>query len=250
MKKRMILLIVIVCSVILGSGVIHSQTALTIGGHYWRAAPDLQTTVEGVEINPGNMYGPYLNLRIGKLTLGSSLFFGTFKFEFENTDFSFDLSRKDMNFSLGYSILPRITIFGAVKILSYTGEKELSFIDEWGWEFIASYEQENKGTLYGGGISCVIPFTGSPVFLFGSAAYLIGTMEWMESYKEDGWEVIGYDGEYDTSIMAITGGIGFQTRSGLTFMVGYRADLSNVEEEDAGEEKIHGIMATAAYTIR
>ena len=64
----------------------------------------------------------------------------------------------------------------------------------------------------------------------------------MENQDQNGGE-----GDFDTNITALTVGVGFRSRSGLTLMVGYRADYSGEEE---GEERIHGVMATAAFTVR
>lgn len=247
MKQKMILAIV-GCTLLFWLGVGYGQTAVTVGGHYWYAQPDYKGDFyENVDISPGNMFGPYLNLRVGRIAIGSSMFFGSFNWDYPDFDYNFDINRQDMNFSLGVAVLPRFTIFGAIKNLKLSGEDEFSFIDDWGFSWNGRVSVENKGTLYGGGVSGVVPFSASPLFLFWSAAYLTGEMELSSSSYLDGQLLEELSEKGDVNITAVTVGLGYQTRSGLALMVGYRADFSG---EDEGEERIHGVLATLAYTIR
>ena len=88
------------------------------------------------------------------------------------------------------------------------------------------------------------PVGQSSVFFFYSAAYLTGQIE--TTTTVDG-TALDDPIKNDTNLTAISIGLGVQAGSGITLMVGYRADFSG---EDEGEERIHGIMATMAYTIR
>ena len=222
-----------------------SGMTVTIGGHYWYAQPDYRgEAFEGVEVSSGNMVGPYLNLRVGKFVFGTSMFFGKFNWNNSVYDHKLDISRTDLNFSVGYLIFPRFTVFGAVKSISQNGEKDFTYNGD---AFSTNSIVENKGMLYGGGISGILPFVRSPLFLFWSAAYLTGKIEWTKSISTDDQKFGEYENKYDTNITALTVGLGFQASSGLTIMVGYRTDFSG---EDEGEERIHGAMATVAYTAR
>lgn len=252
MMKRVMILGILTISLIVVTGSLQSQTAVTIGGHYWYAQPTYKgDTFENVEVGPGNMFGPYLNLRVGKIALGTSMFFGTFNWDYKDYGFEFDIKRTDLNFSVGYSVARGITLFGAVKSLSLTGDQDVEYeYYDWEWDtyytYTAKVKAETKGTLYGGGISGVVPVGQSSFFLFYSAAYLSGKIEMTSSISIVD-QTVEDTTENETSITAVTVGLGAQAGSGITLMVGYRADLSG---EDEGEERIHGIMATMAYTIR
>ena len=224
---------------ICGSGTLHSQTAISFGGHYWYANSEFRgEAFENIEINQTSMYGPYLNLRVGRFTLGSSIFFGTFNWEYKDYQVDIDMKRNDLNFSAGFSILPRITLFGAVKVLSFTGEREDSRLGR--------FDREIKGTMYGGGISGFMPFQRSRFFLFWSAAYLSGTLDDSEELPDADRLPQRYDFEYDYSITALTISLGYSIQPGLALMAGYRADLAG----ENNEETIQGLIATLAYTVR
>ena len=146
MMKKVMMLGVLTFSLIVVTGSLQAQTAVTIGGHYWYAQPDVKGgTFGNVEASPGNMFGPYLNLRVGKLALGTSMFFGTFNYDYKDLGFEFDLKRTDLNFSVGYSVARRITIFGAVKSLSITGDEDVESYD-WTMDvyYTAKVEAETK----------------------------------------------------------------------------------------------------------
>jgi len=244
MRKRrvcfwVVFLMVVVCRPLL------SQTVITFGGHYWYAESDYKgDRFENIDISPGNMFGPYLNVRLGRFILGSSLFFGTFEWEDRSYSVAMDINRSDLNFSLGYAFAPRFNVFAAVKRLSLTGEMSGTFPDT--DERVGRLEKEYKGLLYGAGVSGFLPFRRSRLFLFWSAAYLMGTVDGREEFAEEIDAPIRWDGEFETDITSLTVGVGYQIPSGLAVMVGYRADLSGEDNE----ETIHGVMATLAYTVR
>jgi hypothetical protein len=241
------------------------KPAITIGASYWRAALDYQESGDmNLDIDPGNMYGPYLNLRFGKITIGSSIFLGGFKFNYGDylmpvtvngysydaygdmyvaviSDYAPTVKRTDINFSLGYNLTRRISIFGAYKSMKLKRDEETYTGNIYTWDYIYDiyYDEgqgeittesfEIKGGYYGGGLSLLLPFVNSPLFAFGSAAYLAA------------------NDKDNTDITAFTAGLGYYSKSGLTIMAGYRADLSG---EGEGQEKINGFMATMAYTVR
>jgi hypothetical protein len=260
MNRKQLLSIALILCVLAGMAPSYGQTSVTLGMHYWYSMLEVAGAEEmGLSIDPGNMFGPYLNLRIGKIILGSSLFFGTYTFNWEDFGYEysdgsdwyfFDFSnnstsakRQDMNFSVGFNLARYFNIFGAYKQQKLTYSDEFNY-DAYIWNgsdyvYIESgsetIEEETSIGYIGGGASAIVPFGArSPLFLFGSAAYLIA------QDKDD----IDY-----LDVLAITAGIGFASRSGLSFMAGYRADMDMGGDEDT-QGKIHGFMATVAYTIR
>ncbi len=259
------ILSIVIILMFTGACFAQGKPAITIGGSYWLAALDYKESSDmNIDIDPGNMYGPYLNLRLGKITIGSSIFLGGFKFNYGNyimpvtvggysydaygdmyvaeiTDYTPTVKRTDINFSLGYNLTRRISIFGAYKSMKLSRDEETYTGDIYTWDYIYDiyyYEGQGdittesfelKGSYYGGGISLLLPFVNSPLFGFGSAAYLIA------------------NDENNSDITAVTAGLGYYSKSGLSIMAGYRADLSG---EGEGQEKINGFMATIAYTVR
>ena len=261
MKSKAFLLIGAGMIVFSGFTPVLAQTTISIGGHYWYAGLDYSPVgFENVEVDPAHMYGPYINVSLNKFFIGSSIFFGTFSmdfgsgivfydrwggyFEYTGNSLVLDNKRMDLNFSAGYRILPRLSIFAAVKKLSYKVDKNVEVL---GIDYYdGNYSVETSGMLFGGGVSGVISAPRMPFFLFYSGTYLAGTMNNEWSFDVEGQNQNGDEWEFDSNITAITLGVGHRMDSGLTIMVGYRADFSG---EDEGEEKIHGIMATISYPI-
>ena len=210
-----------------------SYTEVTVGGHYWYAAPDYKgEAFKRIKVGSGNMVGPYLSLRKGRFTLSTSILMGTFKWDYTVYNFNLNIKRNDLNFMAGYSLSPRFTIFGAIKNLSLKGNRDLN-------------KFESKKRLYGGGVSSILPFLHSSFFLYGSAAYLYGTEKTTEFISVEKENVYTYNEHSNTGIAALTFGLGFRASSGLTITGGYKVDLSNKIEK-----RIQGIMATATYAIR
>ncbi|NQT24288.1 hypothetical protein HQ585_02925 [candidate division KSB1 bacterium] len=242
----LVLFVVMVAGSVLGQ----SSTVITIGGNYWRGSSDFYMGDEEIS-KAANMIGPYLSMRFGNITLGGSVFWGTWDLSDDFADEMGDAfdnvvvkdKRQDMNFSLGYSISKNLSIFGAYKSLKI--ENEIAF-DVTGyyynyyngyWGYIDdSYDETTEETykFMGGGASMLFPFTNSPLFLYGSLSYLF-------AQDEDIKDLFGY-----------TFGAGMFSKSGLTLMVGYRAETFKADDEIEGSEdwKINGITATLAYTIR
>jgi hypothetical protein len=233
-----------------------TQPVFTVGGTLWHAKPSYSGDLyEDVTARAGNMIGPYLNVRMGNWLLGASMFFGSFKIEeeFDEGDFEIDMKRNDLNFSLGYSVAKNLSLFGAVKNISVAGDQTDTFEYDDGYyynEIDVETEMKNKGTLFGGGASTVFQFENSPLFLFGSAAYLTGTLKSSFIQTVDGEEYYDYDEDVDRTLISWNMGIGYRAPSGLSLLLGYRGDTTTGADMDEGKENISGIMATVALTLQ
>jgi hypothetical protein len=225
-----------------GIASVQARPSITIGGSYWRGAFETQNiATDKTETKAGNLIGPFLNLRFDKWTIGSSMFFGTYDFSEPSEGFTWKLKRSDLNISLGYSVTPMLTLFGAYKSLKFTNEYSIDsagYYDPDTGEWISgnAYSDETSatGSFFGGGASVLYPFRNSPFFMYGSGAYLKAS-----------------DSEKWNDIVAWTAGLGLHSESGLSLTVGYRMDKhldkSNSESEAL---KIGGITASVAYTLR
>jgi hypothetical protein len=226
MRHSKVIAFILLVVIALGAGIIQAKTAFTIGGSYWLGT--IEDDFFGDNISKSsNMLGPYLKIRMNRLTIGGSMFLGTYDLadEFDIADLVLKLKRSDLNFSVGYSLSRMVSIFGAYKSLTWTMEAgQKGFTDE----------EDEDCTFTGGGISLMLPLTGSPFFLFGSGAYLMPS--------DEDWE----------NIFSWNAGIGFFDKSGFSIMVGYRSESFLADEEELADAalEITGIMATVAYTIR
>lgn len=261
MKNKIGLSVAVI--MILLAGWISAQTkpVITIGGSLWNAKLEFEGDAYGsMKAESGNWIGPYLNIRFGKLLLGTSMYFGKIpiKIASEESDISFDLNRSDLNFSLGYSLTKNLTAFFAVKNASIKGDMTYppySFVyyDYYGDPYYntddINMEMENKGTLLGGGLSGTYRFPQSPIFIFGSFALLTGPLNSTVSYSYLG-ESFGepIEQKNDVNMTSYNGGIGFQTNSGFSILLGYRGETSSSKGD--ATEKINGLMVTLAYTLR
>ncbi len=215
------------------------KTIITIGGSYWRGGMEYE--MEGnKETKASNMIGPYLNIRMGKMILGGSMFFGTWDWSKELEDWGAEgedkVKRTDLNLSVGYSIHRNISLFFAFKNLKMKEEYDFTYHDYWYGDMQWVGDDESSGTFMGGGASLMFPFSRSPFFIFGSIAYLVNSGG-DEMYK-------------DINLLAYTAGLGISSRSGLSVMAGWRADEFQSKEDEDEPLKINGIMATVAFTIR
>jgi len=95
----------------------------------------------------------------------------------------------------------------------------------------------------------VIFFMQSPFFLFGSFALLKGTLNSSLGYTIEG-QSVGTPTKTDNSITltSFNAGVGILAGSGVSILLGFRGENSSGEGE--GQEKVSGIMATLAYTLR
>ena len=252
MKKRVFIVVIGLIVAIAATG--YAQISLEAGGHYWYAKPDMKgQSLESVEVRSGHLFGPYLQFQVGRFSVGTSMFFGAFDWEDEAAGEDFEAKRTDLNFRLGVDLFPRLNVFAAVKQLSLEGETETGYTDQQSPQvdpIIAGVE--NSGTLYGGGIAGRFPLARTPFFFSWSVSYLTGQMEWifrgvnMDNGVNNTIQVENQT-QYDVNLTAFRLALGYQAPSGLTVMVGYRADLTG---EEQGEERIHGIQMTLAYLIK
>lgn len=245
---------------VLLAGLVTAQTkaVVTIGGSLWNAKWEgTGESYNGMKADAGTWVGPYLNIRMGKLLFGTSMYFGKIPLKISSEageDFAIDLKRSDLNFSLGYSLHKYLNAFFAVKNATIKGDKTIPFTlgeyDGFGnlIYYDTQWKMENKGTLFGGGLSGTYRFPQSPIFLFGSFALLKGTMNNNVSWMYENVDLGSNKKEMDVTLKSFNGGIGFQTGSGISLLVGYRGE--NSSGEGGGKEKVNGIMATLAYTLR
>jgi hypothetical protein len=241
---------------------LQGQTALTIGGNYWHAQRTMSGDYyEDLESKPGNMIGPYVNLRMGKLIIGGSMFIGTFTETSEDNDeYEVDTKRNDLNLSVGLALTPGLNVFFAMKRMTMKGtDEDVTFYwpGYYYWYYAeGEVEYNEEGTLYGGGLSGVIRFPQSSLFLFWSGAYLKGTRKCETTVTIEGEELDPDEFEPETSLIAFSGGIGYQASSNITLLIGYRGDILNSKwewesgDETDAKENYKGITATLAYTIR
>ncbi len=269
MKTRLVVLLAVV---LLMAGFCWSQerTIVTVGGSYWNANYSYQDE-DGHDLydfGTGNLFGPYLSLSHGKWNFGASMYFGKFPMEssgysLSTSEFSEDMKRTDLNFTLGYRIHPNINVFGGVKYLAWNYEAEYSnYYDDYLYKTLGtiSYKETTSGPMFGGGVGGTIPLGSSGMYLFASAAYLVGTMS--SEYEFAGQSSSDDESEdIPTSLVAINAGLGYRFPSGLGINVGYRADLYTVtvKEEnyytglDIEYENnigVKGVVATVSYTFK
>ena len=244
-----------------GSAAGQTRAVVTIGGSVWNAKSQFEgDAYQGMKADAATWVGPYLNIRLGKVLLGTSMYFGKIpiKSTSDESDFSIDLNRSDLNFSLGYSLHPNLNAFFAVKNATIKGDREFPYTvllgyDDFGDPYFGTYQakidMENKGTLLGGGLSSTYRFPQSPFFLFGSFALLKGTLNSVVETTIEGQSVgEPYNKDNSITLKAFNAGLGVQTASGISILVGFRGETSTGEGE--GQEKVNGIMATLAYTLR
>jgi predicted porin len=246
MKSRGFLACALLGLFIAGSLAAQSGTVVTIGGNYWRASMQAGGEDESADPKAGNLFGPYVNLRMDRLSIGGSWFFGNW--DFSDNDYTLKLKRSDLNLSLGYSLNKNLTLFGAYKILKLTTEMEYA---DMGIE-----NQDNTWwnmPYFGGGLSLTYPFPNSPLFLFGSAAYLVNAKDKMEVTEIDPFteEEYTYNQEVKDKIKSFTIGLGYRMESGLSIIGGYRADAHDSGESGSDDNlKVNGLILTLAYTLR
>jgi hypothetical protein len=263
MKMKSVVMALICFILLMGTAYSQIKPVITIGGNYWYAKPNIEGGLfDEYSTSAGNMIGPYLSLRFGKVSLGTAMYFGTFNYELDPNlgTVEFDFKRSDINFNLGVNVARGLTVFGALKSMKVNGENTFDWAvvgDGRGTEEFTY----NQGILLGGGLSSVIAFPASPLFVFGSAAYLLGDLDFSYDALVDGASILTekLEASYSYRLLTLTGGLGFRTPVGIIIMVGYRYDLGSFSDFDAtelgfevfdGDDHISGIFATLAYSIR
>ncbi|MBN2411957.1 hypothetical protein JXQ31_09720 [candidate division KSB1 bacterium] len=271
-KKRLIFLTIFILF-IAHTVLAQTRTVVTLGGSWWNAAYTYEDEdgEELAEIGNGNSFGPYISINHGKINFGASLLFGTFPVDAFDMGFGEDIfdtdinmSRNDLNFTLGYRIHRNINLFAGTKYLKWAINLDMNDIpietgtDFWGdpiYDYVdASIELSESGMLYGVGISGVIPLGSGGMYAFGSIAGMGGTLK-SESTVEFLGESESETGEdISATLAAINLGLGYRFPSGFGINAGYRADLFSEEVEDSDEDsqpriRVEGFIVTASYSF-
>ncbi len=260
MKRNMLTLFILVLCFIFSSAIYAQNTIVTLGGSWWNAAysSEDEDGEKIADIGNGNNFGPYISINHGKVNFGASLLWGTFPIddmqvlgEELGQGESFDMSRNDMNFTLGYRIHRYINIFVGAKYLNLGWD--YSFEDYYGGS--TSIEYDESGMLYGLGLSGVIPLGSEGLYLFGSLAGMGGSMTPEYTYTSDNYSESEEDEDISAALAAINLGVGYRFPSGFGINAGYRADLFTETFEDMdGEEyqeniRVQGLIVTASYSF-
>jgi hypothetical protein len=244
------------------------KPAISVGAHYWYGMLDYSTASHGdidVDVDAAHVYGPYINIGLGRFTLGGALYMGTFGLDYgrngvyvddeeneyrmvpDGEHLTLDRKRTDLNLSLGARVLPRINLFVAIKSLSYREDDSRQVQD--GDVSDAEYDLEQTCFLYGCGFQGIVILPRLPVFLYYSFAYLFGSMKYREELAIDNDTVYLLDDDYGTNVKSGAVGIGYRFRPGLSMTAGYRAEIMETKDLDL-DEKIHGLVITVGYTFR
>jgi hypothetical protein len=258
------ILVTFVCLTLLvvstGFGQEDAKTIVTVGGSYWNATYTYQDE-DGKDLykfGTGNLFGPYLSLSHGKWNFGTSMYFGTFPVD-KITAGDLNVTRSDLNFTLGYRVHPNINVFAGVKYLSWTLEGTYDYYDSYYDLTSISYKATEKGPMFGAGIAGTVPLGSSGLYGFGSLAYLVGTMT-TESKDESSSLTHGTSIDTPSKLVALNLGLGYRFPSGLGVNIGYRADLytESTDVENALGKSVtvdnnlgvKGLVATVSYTFR
>jgi hypothetical protein len=270
-------LIVTVVMIMLLATVVFAQerTVVTLGGTWWNAAYSYEDEDGNklADIGSGNSFGPNISINHGKLNFGASLLFGSFPIEsynygLEELDTDVNMSRNDLNFTLGYRVHRYINIFAGVKYLKWSTKVDINDFelvtgtDYWGdpiYETVdASYEDAVSGPLYGLGLSAVIPLGSEGLYLFGSLAGMGGTLTSETTVEAGGRSASDDTGDLSTTLATINLGLGYRWPGGFGVNAGYRADLFTVTSEyevlDETVESdnniaVEGLIVTASYSF-
>jgi hypothetical protein len=261
------------------------KTNVTLGGSYWNAAYTWEDENGNkiADIGTGNMLGPYATISHGKWNFGASALFGSFpidKYEesgvyslllpgnLYNVEYlidyaNLDLSRSDLNFSLGYRLNPYINVFAGLKYINWSiqasGRGQFDFYDS-NYFFIDTLypdverEISEKGLMYGLGISGVLPFGTGGWYGFASLSGMGGTLDFKHDLTYTGEISDKVNEAYDVSaaLAALNLGIGYRMPSGFGINAGYRADLFSEDAQDSQDNpRIHvqGLILTASYSF-
>ena len=262
--------ILIVLTLTVPSGISQMKPTISAGAHYWYGMLDYSTASHGdidVDVDAANVYGPYISIGLGKFSLGGALYMGTFALDYgrdgvyvdddeneyrmypDGEHLTLNRKRTDLNLSLGARVLPRISLFAAIKSLSYREDDSRQVQDEDDDLLDADYDLEQTCLLVGGGFQGVVALPRLPVFLYYSFAYLFGSMKYREELAIDNGTVSLVDDDYGTNVKSGAVGIGYRFRPGLSVTAGYRAEIMQTKDLDL-EEKIHGLVITVGYTFR
>jgi len=270
LNKKLFILLMVISLFIANVVFAQTRTVVTLGGSWWNAAYSFvdEDGKELAEIGNGNNFGPYISINHGKVNFGASLLFGTFPVDAYNLgldifdlDTDVNMSRNDLNFTLGYRVLPNLNVFAGAKYLKLAIDVDIKDIpteyDDWGNPIDfddANIKLNDGGMMYGLGASAVIPLGTAGMYAFGSIAVMGGimksdtTISFMELSEE-------FEGSENAAVLgALNLGLGYRFPSGLGINVGYRADLLNRELEQVDEIiqtriNVQGLIVTASYSF-
>ena len=81
MRRTSFRFMIIILTLIYQTGYCQFVKRISIGAQHWRASQNYYHEQLGVNVvdQPGNLFGPDLLLQVGGFTIGSSMFFGSFK---------------------------------------------------------------------------------------------------------------------------------------------------------------------------
>ncbi len=247
MKKMLINGLVLLFILINKSGYCQFIKRFNIGVQYWRASQNYYHEQLGVNIadHPGNQLGPTLSLQAGSLTVGTSMFFGSFDWSISMNDdlVEMNIQRNCIDFFLGLNYVDYFDFFVMVKNLSFEGEKSHADLDNRDYRT----KVEDKGTLFGGGFSGIYIFPQSPLFTFISATYSRGSMRtaFTQYLKDVQIDESSNKWKYDSNNISVMLGVGYQLSNGFSIRFSYRRDTSN---KTAGELRFRGLLLTLSYT--
>ncbi len=250
-----------------------TRTVVTLGGSWWNAAYTYEDEdgKELAEIGNGNSFGPYISINHGKVNFGASLLFGTFPVDaydmgfgenFFDTDIN--MSRNDLNFTLGYRVHRNINVFAGAKYLKWAINMDMTNIpietgtDFWGdpvYDYVdVSVEASEGGMMYGIGISGVVPLGSGGLYAFGSIAGMGGTLKNETTLSGMGKTETSDEGDVSATLAAINLGLGYRFPSGFGINAGYRADLFSEELKDSDQNtqpriRVEGLIVTASYSF-
>lgn len=244
--KKLFKFVIIIFLLVQGTG--HSQfiKRVNIGAQYWRASQNYYHEGFGVNIadQPGNLFGPDLLLRIGGLTIGSSMFFGSFNWSIVENDVPVEMNvqRNYIDFSLGFVYMENFNFFAIMKNLSFEGEKSHSDLENRDYRIKA----EDKGTHFGVGFSSVYSFPQSSILVLTYASYTSGRMKTAltQYIKDIPDDELGGAWHYKSAIASVMLGLGYQFDNGLSILLSYRKDTSN---RQVGELRLQGPILTLSY---
>lgn len=279
MKSRNIstLFVIVLALLVVTNLFAQTKTVVTLGGSWWNAqySWEDESGKKIADIGAGNSVGPYISISHGKLNFGASLFFGTFPVNKvalggaeSDVTTDWNMSRGDLNFTVGYRVHQYINLFVGAKYINWTIEGTVNTTypvligyDEYNYPV---YDEQSAtidanlsegGMTFGAGISGVVPFGTSGLYGFASLAYLGGTLQ--NETKISGGST-SQDSTYDVSagLAAVNLGIGYRFSSGLGLNLGYRADLfaENVDKAvSEGESnpriRVQGTILTVSYSF-
>lgn len=220
---------------------------INIGVQYWKANQNYYHERLGANIAnlPGNLLGPTLSLHAGGLTLGTSMFFGSFDWSMTLDDHLVEMSiqRNCIDFFFGLNYEEYFDFFIMVKNLSFEGEKSYTELENRDYRT----KVEDKGTLFGGGFSGIYVLPRSHLFIFTHATFSYGPMRTaLTQYLKDvPIDESSDKWEYDSNNISVILGLGYQLNNGFSIRFSYRRDTSN---KAVGELRFRGWLLTLGYT--